>query len=117
MLLSVNTFCRVTIVLLFSRFHIEDYNKPCPWYNAIMVLRILWLKDNKPDTWHLLDMLMDHLEDQKKESKKRNTVVDFIRKHCKLTQFSEEEIRHVIGRTDFIVTYKQGCILYIFRGG
>jgi len=82
------------------RFHIEDYNKPCPWYNAIMVLRILWLKDNKPDTWHLLDMLMDHLEDQKKESKKRNTVVDFIRKHCKLTQFSEEEIRHVIGVVD-----------------
>ena len=79
------------------RFDIEDYNKSCPWYNAIMVLRILWLRDNKPDTWQLIDMLMDHLEDKKTQSKKKNIVINFIRKHCKLTQFSEEEIRHVIG--------------------
>ena len=66
-----------------------------------MVLRILWLKENKPDTWKLIDMLMDHLEDQKKESKKKNIVIDFIRKHCKLTQFTEKEIRHVIGKIAF----------------
>lgn len=82
------------------RFDIEDYNKSCPWYNAIMVLRILWLRDNKPDTWQLIDMLMDHLEDKKTQSKKKNIVINFIRKHCKLTQFSEEEIRHVIGVID-----------------
>ena len=62
-----------------------------------MVLRILWLKENRPDTWEQLDMLMDHLEDQKTESKKKNIIIDFIRTHCKLTQFSQKEILHVIG--------------------
>ena len=62
-----------------------------------MVLRILWLKENKPETWKLLDMLMDHLEEQKVESKRKNKVIDFIHKHCKLTQFTEKEIHHVLG--------------------
>jgi len=82
------------------RFNIEDFSKPCPWYNAIMVLRILWLKENKPDTWKLLDMLMDHLEEEKVESKRKNGVIDFIHNHCKLTHFKEKEIRHVIGIID-----------------
>jgi len=82
------------------RFQIDDFNKVCPWYNAIMVLRILWLKENRPDTWEQLDMLMDHLEDQKTESKKKNIIIDFIRIHCKLTQFSQKEILHVIGVLD-----------------
>ena len=80
------------------RFNIEDFTKPCPWYNAIMVLRILWLKENKPETWKLLDMLMDHLEEEKVESKRKNGVIDFIHNHCKLTHFKEKEIRHVIGK-------------------
>jgi len=82
------------------RFNIEDYSAPCSWYNSIMVLRILWLKENKPDTWSLIDMLMDHLDDTKKESKRKNKIVDFIHNHCKLSQFSEEEILHVIGVID-----------------
>ena len=45
-------------------------------------------------------MLMDHLEAQKPESKRKNFIVDFIRNHCKLKQFSEDEIRHVIGVLD-----------------
>ena len=65
-----------------------------------MVIRILWLRDNQPETWKLLDMLMDHLEVQKPESKRKNFIVDFIQNHCKLKQFSEDEIRHVIGVLD-----------------
>ena len=43
-------------------------------------------------------MLMDHLEEEKVESKRKNGVIDFIHNHCKLTQFTEKEIRHVIGK-------------------
>jgi len=82
------------------RFNIVDFNKSCPWYNAIMVLRILWLKEKQPETWKLLDMLMDHLEDKKVESKRKNGVVNFIHNHCKLTQFTEKEIHHVMGVID-----------------
>ena len=82
------------------RLHVEDFNKPCSWYNAIMVLRILWLKENQPETWHLLDILMDHLEVQKPQSKRKNFIVDFIRNDCRLKQFSEKEILHVIGVLD-----------------
>jgi len=82
------------------RFEIADYNKSCPSYNAIMTIRILWLKENKPDTWKLLDMLMDHVEEIKEEDKIMTGVVDFIRNHCKLTQFTEKEILHVMGIID-----------------
>jgi hypothetical protein len=75
-----------------------DFTKPCPWYNAIMVLRIMWLKENKPESWKLIDMLMDHLEEEKVESKRKNGVIDFIHNHCKLTHFTEKEIRHVLGK-------------------
>jgi hypothetical protein len=44
---------------------IEDYKATCPSYNAIMVLRLLWLRDHQPETWRLIDMLMDHLEDDR----------------------------------------------------
>ena len=82
------------------RFVIEDYKATCPSYNAIMVLRILWLRDNQPDTWKLIDMLMDHLDDDKELTKTKIGVIDFIRGHCKLTQFSEKEILHVMGVID-----------------
>ena len=82
------------------RLQVEDFNKPTAWYNAIMVLRILWLRDNQPDTWHLLDILMDHLDLQKPPSKRKNSIVDFILTDCRLKQFSENEILHVIGILD-----------------
>ena len=82
------------------RFVIEDYKATCPSYNAIMVLRVLWLRDNQPDTWKLIDMLMDHLDDDKELTKTKIGVIDFIRGHCKLTQFSEKEILHVMGVID-----------------
>ena len=81
-----------------------------------MVLRVLWLKENKPNSklrhfsfgvrhnivceaWRELDMLMDHLEEGSL-TKRKNSIVDFIRNQCKLRQFSEKEIRHVIGVLD-----------------
>ena len=82
------------------RFIIEDYKATCPSYNAIMVLRVLWLRDNQPETWKLIDMLMDHLDDDKELTKTKIGVIDFIRGHCKLTQFSEKEILHVMGVID-----------------
>ena len=82
------------------RMVIEDYKATCPSYNAVMVLRILWLRDNKPETWRLIDLLMDHLEDDKELTKTKKGVVDFIREHCRLTQFSEKEILRVMGVID-----------------
>ena len=49
-----------------------------------MALRVLWLKSNAPDTWRLLDMLMDHAEVTDREDKMINGVVDFILNVCKL---------------------------------
>ena len=92
------------------RFDIEDYTKSCPWYNAIMVLRVLWLKDNNPKTWKLIDMLMDHLEDQNQESKRKTVVINFIHKHCKLTQFTEMEIRRVMGNNPSDIQQSYSCI-------
>lgn len=80
-----------------TRFNIDDHKATCPSYNAIMVLRLLWLRDNDPTIWEMIDILMDHLEEDKKLTETERTVVDFIRVHCKLNQFSEEEILHIMG--------------------
>jgi len=82
------------------RLVIEDYKATCPSYNAVMVLRILWLRDNRPEEWKLIDMLMDHLEDDRELTKTKKGVLEFIRGHCKLVQFSEKEILHVMGVID-----------------
>ena len=52
---------------------------------------MLWLKENKADTWKLLVMLMNHLEEEQVESKRKNGVIDFIHNHCKLTHFKENK--------------------------
>jgi len=83
-----------------TRFNIDDYKITCPSYNTIMVLRLLWLRDNEPVTWVMVDMLMDHLEEDKELTKTEKTVVEFIRSHCQLMQFSEEEVLHIIGIVD-----------------
>ena len=74
-----------------------DYKATCPSYNAIMVLRLLWLRDNDHETWEMIDMLMDHLEDDKKLTDAERQCVEFIRVHCNLQQFSEQDILHVMG--------------------
>ena len=69
-----------------------------------MILRILWLKEYKQETWKLVDMLLDHLDESKEDDKIMKEVVDFIHNHCKLTQFTEQEIRHVKGKPLFRTT-------------
>ena len=85
--------------ILCSRFVIKDFDKPYKWYNSIMALRVLWLKKNEPETWRLLDMLMDHAEVADTEDKMINGVVDFVLNVCKLN-FTEREVRHVMGIID-----------------
>jgi len=80
-----------------TQFDMANYKETCPSYNAIMVLRLLWLRENDPGTWEMIDMLMDHLEDDKKLTDAEREGVDFIRVHCKLQQFSEQDILHVMG--------------------
>jgi len=82
------------------RFTIENYKVSCPSYNAIMVLRLLWLRDNNEKVWNLINILMDHLEEDKEITKTKREVISFIRDHCKLTQFSQQEILHVMGVVD-----------------
>merc|ERR1712123_171698 len=36
--------------------------------------------DNNPKPWKLIDMLMDHLQDQNQESKRKTVVINFIHK-------------------------------------
>ena len=40
-----------------------------PEYACITPLRILLLKDSDPDAWKRLQLLMDHEEDRRKETK------------------------------------------------
>ena len=76
-----------------------DLDKPYKWYNAIMSLRVLWLKENKTKVWDMLDILMDHQNDSDRNDKTFTGVVDFIKNVCKL-KFSEKDIRHVLGIID-----------------
>ena len=78
-----------------------------------MTLRVLWLKENDPKTWKMLDILMDHLGDLKEEDKIMTGVVDFIRNHCKLTQFTEKEILHVMG--NFVLIINNSKTDFCFR--
>jgi len=82
------------------KFNIEDYRATCPSYNAIMVLRLLWLRDNNKEVWDLINILMDHLDEDKQMTKSKERVISFIREHCKLKQFSQQEILHVMGVVD-----------------
>ena len=50
--------------------------------------------ENTPETWILIDMLMDYLDDTN-----RNTNGETKLLIIKLSQFTEEEIQHIIGNT------------------
>ena len=80
-----------------TRFENESFKQNSSWYNAITVIRILWLRDNEQETWDMLDKLMDHLDDNIELDKTVNTLLKFIHNTCGLTQFTEKEILHVIG--------------------
>ena len=83
------------------KFDINDIKTTCPSYNAIMVLRLLWLKDNDQETWEKIDMLMDHREDNAEETTNaEERVITFIRVFCRLSQFSRDLVLRVIGIID-----------------
>ena len=86
---------------LCHRFDINDIKTTCPSYNAIMVLRLLWLKTNDPDTWEKIDLLMDHSDENLQNiTASDENVITFIRVHCKLSQYSRAQILRVIGIID-----------------
>jgi len=98
-----------------TKFNIDNNNSSNSAYNSIMVLRVLWLKEHDLETWDKINMYMDHNEAKESPYKTkhpspevcREDIVDFIRNHCKLTQFSRQEILHVLGVID-VNTYIVG---------
>ena len=82
-----------------AKITIPWYDKPCTYYDSILPLRVLLLKYTNPKVYQLVNLLMDH-NDQLDEAtvKRRQTLVDFLRKTCKLANdFSNEEVHKVLG--------------------
>lgn len=79
----------------------EDLNEKNPIYAAIAPLRLLLLKRSNPSLWAMVISLMDHNEDRFIADPTMclsfQMIVDFFLVELRMTEFSEEEIRHVIG--------------------
>ena len=48
---------------------IPVFDGPCPEYSAVIPLRILALKDNNPELWSRVSLLMDHVQDMKEDER------------------------------------------------
>ena len=81
----------------FDRFEKEDFKSSSSWYNSIMVVRILWLKEHDLETWDQVNKLLHHVDNNKEEDKITTSIIYFIHNICNLTQFTEEDILVVIG--------------------
>ena len=81
----------------FYRFEKEDFKSSSSWYNSIMVVRILWLKEHDLETWDQVNMLLHHVDNNKEEDKMATSIIYFIHNICNLTQFTEKDILDVIG--------------------
>ena len=81
------------------QYHNFRYDKPCTYYDAILPLRVLLLKYTNPKVYELVCLLMDHNDQLEANNKKRRqTLVDFLRKSCKLDKdFSDHEVHTVLG--------------------
>ena len=88
---------RYNINCVIYRFEKEDFKSSSDWYNSIMVIRILWLKEHDIETWDQVNMLMHHVNNNKEEDKMTTSIIEFIRNTCDMTQFTEKDIRHIIG--------------------
>jgi len=82
-----------------AKITIPWYDKPCTYYDAILPLRVLILKYTNPKVYELINLLMDHNDILDEATvKRRQTLVDFIRKSCKLgNDFTNEECHKVLG--------------------
>ena len=82
-----------------AKITIPWYDRPCTYYDAILPLRVLLTKFHNPQVYYLINLLMDHNDTLDEATvKRRQTLVDFLRKTCKLANdFSDEEVHKVLG--------------------
>ena len=82
-----------------AKITIPWYDRPCTYYDAILPLRVLLTKYHNPQVYYLINLLMDHNDSLDEATvKRRQTLVDFLRKTCKLANdFSNEEVHKVLG--------------------
>ena len=62
-----------------TKFNTDNYKVNNSAYNAIMVLRVLWMKEHDPGTWEKINMLMDHNEAKESTSKTRHPSLEVNR--------------------------------------
>ena len=58
------------------------------------------MKENDIETWGMMNMLMAHagdINEQHHDDDSMDGVFDFILNTCRMTQFSEAEVKHIIG--------------------
>ena len=82
-----------------SKIEITGFGKPNRIYDAILPLRILFLKLTKKKIYRLVTMLMDHKENQSPAQKRRQMqIADLIRITWGFSKdFSVNEVKHVLG--------------------
>ncbi|XP_059079369.1 uncharacterized protein LOC131877644 isoform X1 [Tigriopus californicus] len=78
---------------------LPDFTGPCEEFSAIIPLRILALRESRPETWERVNLLMDHVEDWNEVDKALWTKMaeDLIQKRCKQSKYTAEELYRAAG--------------------
>ena len=84
------------------KIEIKDFARADPIYWNVTVVRGLLMKEAEPDKWAVLERMMDHNEERRREEDEDGTfamyhqnVVHFLRVRCGLAdRFSESEVIH-----------------------
>ncbi|XP_040579878.1 SET domain-containing protein SmydA-8 isoform X2 [Lepeophtheirus salmonis] len=83
---------------------VQNFKEPNPVYQCILPLRCLLLQSSAPWVKHILDVMVDHIEDKPKDihwKAYQKNIVEYLRLSQGLGErFSSEEINHVIGILD-----------------
>ena len=91
---------------LEDKISVEDFTRPHKVYWSITTLRLLWLRQEQPDRYAIIERMMSHTEEShstKELTMKmyKENVVDFLREKCKLAdRYTEEDIFHILGVLD-----------------